>query len=46
MKNIFHPDFFNDLNYIPRVSESYLEHSAVSSEGDIDRVWDAFSGFL
>ena len=42
-KNIFHPDFFNDLDYVSRVPENYLEHSTASSEEDIDRVWEAFS---
>ena len=37
------PIFFNDLDYVSRVPENYLEHSMTSSEEDIDRVWGAFS---
>ena len=35
--------FFTDLDYVSRVPENYLEHSMMSSEEDIDRVWGAFS---
>ena len=40
------PIFFTDLDYVSRVSESYLEHSRMSSEGGIDCVWEAFSSVL
>ena len=42
-KIFFIPIFFNDLDYVSRVPENYLEHSMTSSEEDIDRVWGAFS---
>ena len=45
-KIFFIPIFFNDLDYVSRVPEKYLEHSMTSSEEDIDRVWGAFSRFL
>ena len=44
-KIFFIPIFFNDLDYVSRVPENYLEHSMTSSEEDIDRVWGAFSWF-
>ena len=46
MKKYFSSQFFfNDLDYVSRVPENYLEHSMMSSEEDIDRVWGAFSWF-